>query len=468
MPNHNKTSIIISASDFIQGTPLPYNVLDNQHINAAYPEKKLEIRNGGFGSDAAAHPTNPNQFYVLTDRGPNADFEGSAGSGKLFLLPDYTPRIGLFELQADGLIIKIKEILLRDSHGLPITGLPNPQALGGTNEIPYDVDGKLMVVNQELAYDEATNPIKTDINGLDPEGLAALRDGSFWISDEYGPHLVHYNADGVEIERINPFSADERNNLVINGKTVLLAAELAHRRANRGMESLTITPDQTTLVGVIESAMDNSDKVGRDADLTRIVTINLITGQIAQYLYRLNSAKHVNSGIVAISGHEFYVIEHDRKFPLQDANAQKYIYKIDISQATDIEAITSEIATNEYNVKQDESLGLMINNQTLEQFLAFDDNHWQILANMNIKPVRKTMVVDVIVAVDYPHDKLEGLWLRQDGSLGLFNDDDFCITDADNGSAMSSDLYHLIQQKYLDSDKTVEDINRLYIVVPNE
>ena len=447
-----------SVIDFVQGTPLPYIVLDYKCTNDAHPDQKLEIRGGGFGSDADAHPTNANQFYALTDRGPNVDFEGSAGLGNRFLTPDYTPRIGLFELQNDGQIKKVKEILLKDVNGNPISGMLNPKALGGTNELAYDAIGKMMTVDTSLPFDKLSNPIKTDINGLDPEGLAALADGSFWVSDEYGPHLVHYNADGIEIARINPFANDKRNNIVIKGKQLLLPLELANRRANRGMERLTITPDQTTLVGVMESAMDNPDKVGRDSDLTRIVTINLATGQISQYLYRLNNAKQVNSGIVALSSHEFYVIEHDRKMPLQDNNAQKYIYKIDISQATDVESITSKVTTNKYSMNQDVSLGLLINNQTLEHFLAFDDSNWQVLAEMDIKPVSKTMVVDVIAAVDYPHDKLEGLWLRQDGSLGLLNDDDFALTNVNN----------MVEKKYLDSKKTIEDVSRLYIVMPSE
>ena len=473
MTEQNINTEIININEFIQGTPLPFSVLNNKYNNAAYPDKKLEIRNGGFGSDAAAHPTNPNQFYVLTDRGPNADFNGCAGAGKLFLTPNYTPRIGLFELQANSQIIKIKDILLKDTHGHPITGLPNPKSLGGTNEIPYDVDGQLMVMNPQMPFDETSNPIRTDINGLDPEGLAALNDGSFWISDEYGPHLVHYDADGIELARINPFANDERNNVIINSKTILLPAEFANRRANRGMESLTITPDQTTLVGVIESSLDNPNKVGRDADLTRIVTINLVTGHIAQYLYRLDTAKHVSSGIVAINDHEFYIIEHDRKMPLQDKDAKKFIYKIDISQATDIESVANQSTDNNYNLEQNEALGLMINAQTLEQFLAFDKQNWQVLAELNIKPVHKTLVVDVIGAVDYPHDKLEGLWLRQDGSLGLLNDDDFSITDSATTDSESLDstidkLDNLIEQKYLDHDKTIEDVNRLYIVMPSE
>ena len=458
MTKQNINTELINIDDFIQGSPLPYTVLDNSHINAAYPESKLEIRGGGFGSDAAAHPTNVNQFYALTDRGPNADFEGSAGKGKQFLIPDYTPRIGLFELQADRSVTKIKEILLKDSSGKPISGLPNPKALGGTNEVPYDVDGQPMTVNPNLPFDEVSNPIRTDINGLDPEGLAVLTDGSFWISDEYGPHLVHYDANGVEIARINPFASDERNNVIIDSQRLLLPPEFTKRRANRGMEALTITPDQTTLVGIMESSMDNPDQSGRISSLVRIVAISLDSGHIAQYLYRLDKAAHVTSGVVALNNHEFYVIEHDRKFPLQDESAQKLIYKINISQATDIEAIASTDS-----IKQDEALGLTINGQTLEQLIAESEDNWQVFESMNIKPVKKTLVVDVLTTLDYSHDKLEGLWLRQDGSLGLLNDDDFAMTDSTITHSKST-----VEQKYLDSERTIEDANRLYIVMPTE
>lgn len=449
---------IMDINNFKQGSPLPYTVLDNTHTNAAYPKNKLEIRGGGFGSDAAAHPTNANRFYVLTDRGPNADFEGSAGQGKQFLVPDYTPRIGLFELQADGQIIQVKEILLQDAKGNPISGLPNPKALGGTNEVPYDIDGQPMTVNPNLPFDELSNPIKTAINGLDPEGLAALTDGSFWISDEYGPHLVHYSAEGREVARINPFPDDGRNNIVVDGKRVLLPAEFAKRRTNRGMEALTITPDQTTLVGIMESSMDNPDDSGRISSLVRIVFINLYSGQIAQYLYHLDKAQHVTSGIVALNNHEFYVIEHDRKFPLQDSSAQKLIYKFNIADATNIEAIASTDS-----IKQDDTLGLSIDGKTLEQLIAESEDNWQVLENLGIKSVKKTVVVDVLATLDYPHDKLEGLWLRQDGSLGLLNDDDFAMTD----SAIAKSKF-TVEQKYLDKEKTIEDANRLYIVMPTE
>lgn len=458
MANEDINNKMTAINEFVQGSPLPYSVLDASHINAAYPEQELKIRGGGYGSDAAAHPTNANQFYALTDRGPNADFDGIAGKGKQFLVPNYTPSIGLFELQADSKIIKVKEIILKDKNGNPISGLPNPKAFGGTNEVPYNVHGQPMTVNPQLPFDAVSNPIKTDINGLDPEGLAALQDGSFWVSDEYGPHLVHYDGNGVEIERINAFANDERNNVMVEGKPILLPTEFTKRRANRGMEALTITPDQMTLVGIMESSMDNPDKSGRLSSLVRMVTINLVSGQIAQYLYRLDNAAHVTSGIVALNDHEFYLIEHDRKFPLLDKSAQKLIYKIDIAHATDIETIL-----NDGSVRQDETVGLTVNGQTLEQLIAIDEENWQMLENINITPVKKTLVVDVLASLEYPHDKLEGLWLRQDGSLGLLNDDDFAMTDTDIINPKSS-----VEQKYLDKEKTIEDANRLYIVMPTE
>lgn len=38
--------------------------------------------------------------------------------------------------------------------------------------------------------------------------------------------------------------------------TFTLPQEFSYRRANRGMEGLTITPDQKTLVGIMQSTMD--------------------------------------------------------------------------------------------------------------------------------------------------------------------------------------------------------------------
>lgn len=417
------------------GSTLPYTVLDGTIDDGAKPGAKMEIRNGGYGSAAAAHPTNPNQFYALTDRGPNATY----ADGKMFPTPDYTPRIGLFEIQSNGSVKKIKEILLKDKDGNNISGLPNPAGYGATNEKPYDKEGNLITEDDNVTG-------KTDLYGLDSEGLAALNDGTFWVSDEYGPHMVHFDANGVEIDRINPFVDDNRT-------SINLPAEFIKRRKNRGMEGLTITPDQKTLVGIMQSTMDNP-KAAHTSTMTRIVTVNLETEEIKQYLYKQDKPENSNSEIVAISNDEFLVIERDGAFARTTPTAQKYIYRIKLSTGTELEALS---ANNDTDFAQDPDLGLTIGGETLETVVYHNGNlaaGWATLADKGIYPVSKELVVDMVADFAYPHDKMEGLVLFKDGNLGVLNDDDFA-TWVTGG---------VLEQKYLDDAQEKIDQNTLYVV----
>ncbi|MDO6527401.1 esterase-like activity of phytase family protein [Motilimonas sp. 1_MG-2023] len=431
----------VSHVDSQNGAPLPYQVLRNDITDHAKPEHMLEIRNGGFGSDMTAHPTNKNQFYALTDRGPNATYkQGEHGKGKIFPTPDYTPRIGLFEVNATGKVTLVRTILLKQPDGTPITGLPNRSGLGGTGETPYDTKGQPITVNADKPFDAKTNPLKLDDFGLDGEGLVALKDGTFWVSDEYGPHIVHFDSDGVELSRINPFAKDKRT-------TLNLPAEFANRRPNRGMEGLAITPDESTLVGIMQSTMHNPDKKVKDLNLVRLVTVNLKTGEIGQYLYQQEKAQNANSGIVALSANEFLVIERDGAFLRDDPNAMKHIYRINLAKATNLEAIKSGDT-----LVQDEKLGLTIAGKTLEQVAMAQG--WDALASHQITPVSKSLVADLVKEVKYPHDKLEGMWLINPTTLGVLNDDDFATWSSDGK----------LEQKYLDKDNKVIDASTLYII----
>lgn len=120
----------------------------NQDVNYSklpqeFPFTKLatingvDVINGGFGSGAAAHPTKKGEFYVITDRGPNTDFQ----NGKKFLAPNFTPTIMHFRINADGNVEVIKYIKLKNPSGQPITGLPNPVGMGSTGEVAYDASG---------------------------------------------------------------------------------------------------------------------------------------------------------------------------------------------------------------------------------------------------------------------------------------------------------------------------------------
>jgi len=52
------------------------------------------------------------------------------------------------------------------------------------------------------------------------------------------------------------------------------------------MEGLAVTPDEKTLVGIMQSTLYNpSKKAATNTTLARIVTFDLDTGETHQYLY---------------------------------------------------------------------------------------------------------------------------------------------------------------------------------------
>jgi len=167
-------------------------------------------------------------------------------------------------------------------------------------------------------------------------------------------------------------------------------------------------------------------------------------------LYRQEKNENSNSEIAALTQTQFLVIERDGSFLLggpKKANpkAQKQVYRIDLSSATPL----SSVALSN-SISRDESHGLLIDGLTLEQFAQ--QRGWAALAEKGIKPVAKTLVVDMVKEVAYPHDKMEGLWIIDDHHLGVLNDDDFA-TWSTKGK---------LEQKYLNG--TTIDSNQLYII----
>jgi hypothetical protein len=371
----------------------------------------VKVFGGGFGSALAPDPNAPGFFYLLTDRGPNTD--SNDPDKKVFPLPAFAPQIGRFQLQGDKLVL-VKTIEIKNAAGKKISGLPNPN-YGNTGEIAVDMQGR------ELG---------TDPDGLDSEGLVALKDGTFWISDEYGPWLVHVDADGKIIERVGPFPGAKS-----------LPKVLAKRRPNRGMESLTITPDGRTLVGLMQNPVDNPDPAIRKTSLlNRLVTYDPRSGASKQYAYMIDATSAVVSEIAAVTATTFIVSERDQLFQGDPKSPSKLkrIYKIDISKATDI----SDPA--------DSAGGKLVNGKTLEQLSVAE------LKDAGIVPVTKELVVDLLALPGgYPHDKAEGLAVISDTMIAVSNDDDFGIVPDGKGG---------IAAKRLPGANDTIDVNRVYFI----
>lgn len=325
-------------------------------------------------------------------------------------VPDFHPQIGVFTL-GDGSVTVGKTITLSGPDGEPLVGLVDPQA--NTGETLVTIDG---------------NPLPTSVNGLDTEGLVAMPDGTFWVSDEYGPFIVQFDANGKELERLSPFDTS-------------LPRELSLRSPNQGMEGLTITPDGSTLVGIMQSALKTPGLEGsaKSVPLSRIVTVNLATKAVKEYLYPLanpQATKVAVSEITALSDTTFLIAERDGE---AQPGGDKKIYVTDISAATDV----GPGATVPGSVYRAESGGLQVDGKPIETLIGVTTDTAAVgkLNSLGITAAAKTLKLDLgglLTELNdrgefFGHDKIEGLVTPDGGTtLIIANDSDFGLAGIDS------------------------------------
>jgi uncharacterized repeat protein (TIGR01451 family) len=433
-PAHGTVSVNADGSFLYTPTPgytgpdsFTYTVSDAFKIHQIVASNLGNVGNAtvtgdGYGSSLVPVPGTTDEYYGLTDRGPNVD--GTNDTSKVFAFPNYSPAIGRFKMIGKEAVLQGAPIVLKAPDNTPYTGRFNT-ANPGLDE-GFDINGNLLA---------------TDVNGFDTEGFVALADGTFWISDEYGPFITHHDANGVELLRLSP----------MNGT---LPVELARRRSNRGMEGLAITPDGTMLVGIMQSGLEQPDNIlmpeNVPADPTkvapvRIVTYTIATGVTHEYLYMLNNPntgnKVVTSEITALSNTTFLVDERDNGFP---PSSSKKVYLIDLTGATDVGPL-STVASSTYEATGLKR-GLLLASKSIEAFVgqAGTADATSLLATAGITPVSKSLNFDIgtfITSMDpsgkfYAHDKIEGIASIEGGNkLVIANDSDFGIDALSNAAA---------------------------------
>ena len=191
-------------------------------------------------------------------------------------------------------------------------------------------------------------------NRFDPEGIRVGANGNFYVSDEYGPYIIEFDRQGNLVRRIGIPAKFAIANPSSDPNTELLGNTIG-RQANRGMEGLAISPDGTTLFGIMQNALLqdhalNPGTTDRISLYTRILKVDLGTGTTSEYIYKLDATNRGQgvSEILAINDHEFLVVERDNRSNLQSppqAPTRKTIYKIDLTGATDVSDITGLPAT---------------------------------------------------------------------------------------------------------------------------
>jgi len=299
---------------------------------------------GGFGSGMALVPgswlARGNQFVatlaMLPDRGWN-----TAGT------TDYRARLEYFDLVLSpndgapgtqtGLKLTFrKSLLLHDPQGQVTTGLDPTDFRPAVNDLP-DLP---VAANGHVS--------------LDDESVAFAPDGSFWIGEEYGPYIYHYDAGGKMIGAIRPpealiphragrenFSAGEN----VKGEPQ------SGRQNNQGMEGMSIAPGGKLLFAVTQSALIQDLDPAHSRSSRRNVRLleydisgspKLLHEYVVQLpLYNTGKRQAVaaQSEMLALNEHQLLLLCRDSGagfIAKRDASVYRMVNLVDISGAGDI------------------------------------------------------------------------------------------------------------------------------------
>ena len=197
--------------------------------------------------------------FILPDRGYNVegttDYRDRLNKVSVTLKPAATG--DSFAAEGSPITLKVEDtILLTDDKGEPMSGLD--PAEGGVKPEAGNIPPLPQVANGRVA--------------LDPEAVVLMQDGSFFISDEYGPYIYRFSADGKMISAIRPPEAlipkrKGKDHFSANApgpgaKAPEPGNPETGRQNNQGLEGLTLLPDGKTLVAILQSAtrQDGGDK----------------------------------------------------------------------------------------------------------------------------------------------------------------------------------------------------------------
>ena len=373
-------------------------------LKAAFP-KGFPLAVGSAMALKSINSDGSIDFYVLTDRGSNADgpnivVGGSTYGTKVFPAPGFAPTFGVLRL-ANGVATVTSITPLLNEKGGKLTGLPLPVGTPGSSS--------------EVALNEALLALPGDPMGLDPEGIVYDKvNGKLYISDEYGPFIVKVDAATGKIE--------ERFAPAIAGSTAskpVLPAVLNLRRANRGMEGLAMDA-AGALHGLVQSPLDakvtaddgTAVSVSKTALFLRWLVLNPTTGATKTYAFPLSKSDWSKSDtgqakmgdIAYVAPGKFLAIE-------QGLNAAgvliNKIMLVEIpADATDSNAIGAELEASSATAK------------------SVKGADWT-----KVVPLKRTLLLQLNDA-GWLAEKAEGLTVVNGDTIALINDNDFGVTPA--------------------------------------
>ena len=333
--------------------------------------------------------------------------DGNGYRGTIYLLPDrgynvsgttdYRPRLNKISIvfnpvndarslpanrpQHEVVATISDSMLFTDAAGIPMTGLDPGQggirpAAKGFPDMPQASNGHI---------------------SLDSEAVVRLRDGSFFISDEYGPYVYRFSAEGRMLSAIRPPEAFipkrngkedfASNNPGPGEKAPVPADPESGRQNNQGFEGMALTPDGKTLAVILQSATRQDGGTAADKRRNTRILFYDVTDLDHPKLIRENAVPlpvfknaedkqrvAAQSELLALSDSKFLLLCRDSGNGYGqpgDTSLYRRIELLDTAKATNLAGTAYDDATP---IAPDGKLAADIAPATLTPFIDMNDN----------------------------------------------------------------------------------------------
>lgn len=254
---------------------------------------------------------------------------------------------------------------------------------------------------------------------FDLESMQIDDDGTFWFGDEFGPFLLHTDAQGRLLEAPIPtpgVQAPQNPELV--GEPNL--------PSSKGFEGMGISPNGQHLYPMLEGSTAEDKAAGLGADL-RIYEVRLHPSQGAAFTgdflrYRMESEAHALGDFIAVNMHQYLVIERDS---LQgDAAEFKRIYLVDLRDGDRDGYVDKQLLVDLMDVPNPDLLGTGEDPFTFPYFTIEDveildadtiavlnDNNYPATGGRGdaVKDVNEFLTIDLDEPLDVDHRVLPGM-----------------------------------------------------------
>ncbi|KAI0693937.1 esterase-like activity of phytase-domain-containing protein [Cerioporus squamosus] len=425
----------------------------------------IALKRGSFSQNVDG--TFKGTFVTQPDRGFNVDgtidWQGRQHQIDFVLTPYYDSGKLDFDDALNTLKLTYRDTLLyternaQKTTGLDALAVRPAQALSGNITIA-DPALPVAATNKHLS--------------LDAEGLVLNADGTFWVSDEYGPYIYLFGPQGDLVETLQPPNAILP---FIDGQLNFTSETDPDtgRAGNQGFEGLTADSTGRTLYALLQSATIQDGGTDKSTSrYTRLVAFDISDPLLArppivgEWVVPLPQNKKGNtlaaSELHFVSNNVFLVLSRDGDGHGGDDNnsAYKQADLLDISNATDIHGTKFDDPTNPIAKK-----GTLVKDITpgiYESFVSFiDDTQLARFGLHNGKPADQTLIdakweslaLAPCFDADFPDDfflftaadndfiSTQGISLGQPFDAGLDVDNQFMVFRVTLPGATTSDLF---------------------------